>query len=144
MTIIDYDFLVWRMSLWEEQAFVEFDEAMRDLLVEWLRGFGLSDPAIAIECPRCLLELGILVVSRRGEIAPGHLLTWCHTTLRSLVVRYWREAESTSGPVPVLTAARVRIQTDRIDGSVAVYDLVAKRLKISSKWLKWRHRALQQ
>ena len=140
---MDYEFLLWRMRVWDEQAYVEFDETMRQRVIEWLREFGLADREIEIECPRCLLELGILSVSRSDEIAPGRFLQWSHVTVRNLVVRYWRDEESNSVYAPVLTAAQVRGLTARFDGSDSVYDFVATRLKTSAVWLKKRHQTLQ-
>src|SRR5690348_17287530 len=77
MKFIDFDFLLERMVGLEQAAFLEFEEAMRDRIVGWLREIGLSEEEVVTETPRCLLGLGILAVQRRREIKSGRFLVWC-------------------------------------------------------------------
>lgn len=142
MNFIDFDYLLQQMALLEQAAFTEFDDALRDLVSDWLREWGMAEAEVEREVPSCLLALAVLVVQRRAEIENGRVLAWLRIQTRNLVVRYWREADQQFSPATTLTAGRTRQQLAMLDGGRAAYSPVARQLGIPPGWLRRRHRRL--
>jgi hypothetical protein len=142
MNFIDFDYLLQRMACLEQAAFTEFEDALRDLVCDWLRECGLAEEKIVREAPGCLLALAVLIVQRRTEIEDGRVLIWLRIQTRNLVVPYWRKADERSAPARTLTAGRTRQQLARLDAGRAPYSPVARQLGVPPGWLRRRHRRL--
>ena len=142
MILMDFDPLLRRMVSLEHAAFVDFDDSMRDAVARWLIESGVPEAQIAMETPRCLLALGIMIVQRRSEIEPGRFLLWCHVQVRNLAVAYWRELDAQRAPRHTLTAKCVRAVVECIDGTGNAYARAASALGVSAGWLRHRHQRM--
>ena len=142
MKTVNFDSLLVRMAAWEQAAFAEFDDGLRDLLAEWFRKWGLTETQIRDETPRCLLALGVMVVQRRTEIEPGCTLTWLRIQARNLTLRFWRDADAQTAPYVRLNARRARRLAGRLNGKPKAYSRVAVAFGVSPGWLRRRHQRL--
>jgi hypothetical protein len=142
MKTINFDSLLARMTAWEQAAFAEFDDGLRDRLAEWFRGWGLTEAQINNETPRCLLALGVMVVQRRAEIEPGCTLAWLRAQARNLTIRFWRDADARSIPRVQLYARRTRRLAGHLNGTSGAYAWVAVAFGVSPGWLRRRHQRM--
>ena len=130
------------MANLEQSAFGDFEDIMRDMVAEWLREYGFSEQLVALETPRCLLSLGIMVVRRRNEIKTGKAFSWCHKETRNLVLLYWRDSDSRDLPPLTLSARMMHRLAASLDGTMRTYEQVAHTLGVSPGWLRRRHKRL--
>ena len=142
MNFIDFDDLLDRMATLEQAAFTEFEDATHALVSTWLHDFGLPEATVNQTMPSCLLALGVVAAQRRAEIERGRVLIWLRVQTRSLVLRYWREADEQSSPPPKLTAHRARREASKLDGGTRRYARAARKLNVPPGWLRRRHRRL--
>ncbi len=142
MNFIDFDCLLERMVHHEPEAFAEFDNGLRDIVVNWLRGFGKTEAELVSETPRVLLTLGIIVVQHHAEVQHGRVLAWLKAQTRNMTIRYWQELERKSFPLSGLSADRTLSQVSKLDGCKKTYRKVARALMVSPNWLRLRHRQI--
>ena len=148
--MIDYDETLNLMKRLDRRGFEAFNNAFRNVILDWCRDVGFGESRARRETERCLFELSIMAVLRADEIQPGRLKQWVLTQTRNLVVLYWqmdddaREGESlvVTGKSVKPRARSVRQWTLRLDGSVRAYGQAARVLGLPLGWLRRQHRRM--
>jgi hypothetical protein len=145
--------LLARMATREPAAFRDFDRWYRSRIYGWCMDCGLTPKQAAMETPRCLFELCLMIMQRHQEIDGDDALEiWLHCETRNLVVDYWRkQGELTSQRAGVfalsittrpLTCAAARELTSFLDGRRRSYRLAARRYGLPIRWLRRQHRRM--